>query len=87
MTIRLVAFNFFERGLKKLIFMFATLSPFNKFIHALVFEEKISDLDEAEPDVVLPDILVRLAEEGRGRDSLQLTVFTQPLHKPRICFT
>ena len=40
------------------------------------------DLDEAESDVVLCDVLVRLAEEGRGGDALQATLLGQPLGEP-----
>jgi len=39
-------------------------------------------LDKAEAYVVLPDVLVLLAEEGGGGDALQLPVLGQPLHKP-----
>ena len=36
-------------------------------------------LDEAEPDVVLADVLVRLVEEGRRRDAQQVPLYGQPL--------
>ena len=48
-----------------------------KLINSLVNSR--SHLDEAEPDVVLPDVLVGLAEERGGRDALELLVPGQPL--------
>ena len=38
-----------------------------------------SYLDEAEPDVVLPDLLVRLVEEGGRRDAEKVPLLGEPL--------
>ena len=46
--------------------------------------EHVTDLDEAEPDVVFGQLLVLLRVEGRGRDALQLVVVHQPVDEPVV---
>ena len=43
-----------------------------------------TNLDEAEPNIVLPDGLVPLREEGGGGNALQLALARQPLHEPEV---
>ena len=51
--------------------------------HNFLFGARMEgDLNEAESDVVLCDVLVRLAEEGRGGDALQAALLGQPLGEP-----
>ena len=41
-------------------------------------------LDEAESDVVFANVLVRGAEEGRGRDAQEVPLLGQPLDEPVV---
>jgi len=42
------------------------------------------NLDEAESDVILSDVFVLRAEEGRRRDAQQVPLLGQPLDEPVV---